>query len=89
MFFIRPLKSKFEIFFHLYLFSNEKKFLLSGLKVKRFPTWHERQAAFVSSVKEFVVKMSPELESVEVKFVRSLRVDPKLYLEVECGGPFQ
>jgi hypothetical protein len=40
-------------------------------------------------VKEFIVKMSPELESVEVKFVRSLRVDPKLYLEVECGGPFQ
>jgi hypothetical protein len=59
------------------------------LKVKRFPTWHERQAAFVSSVKEFIVKMSPELDSVEVKFVRSLRVDPKLYLEVKCGGPFQ
>jgi hypothetical protein len=79
----------FHLIFCLFVFSNEKKFLLSGLKVKRFPTWHERQAAFVSSVKEFIVKMSPELESVEVKFVRSLRVDPKLYLEVECGGPFQ
>jgi hypothetical protein len=75
----------FFFFFH----RNEKKFLLSELQVKRFPTWHERQAAFVSSVKEFVVKLKPDFESVEIKFVRSLRVDPKLYLEVECGNPFQ
>jgi hypothetical protein len=68
---------------------NEKKFLISGLQVKRFPTWHERHAAFVSAVKEYLIKMNPEFEFIEVKFVRSIRVDPKLYLEVECGGPFQ
>ncbi len=72
-----------------YSYRNEKKFLISGLQVKRFPTWHERQAAFVSAVKEYLIKMNPEFETIEVKFVRSIRVDPKLYLEVECGSPFQ
>jgi hypothetical protein len=29
-------------------------------------------------------KLKPEFESMEIKFVRSLRVDPRLFLAVEC-----
>ncbi len=68
---------------------NEKKFLLCGLKVGCFPTWHERQAAYVAAVKEFLLKMKPEFAEVQVKFVRSIRVNPKLYLDVECGNAYQ
>jgi hypothetical protein len=57
--------------------------------VGRFPNWHERQAAYVAAVKEFLLKMKPEFSEVEVKFVRSIRVDPKLYLDVECGNAYQ
>ncbi len=71
------------------MFRNEKKFLLCGLKVGRFPTWHERQAAYISAVKEFLLKLKPEMAEVEVKFVRSIRVEPKLYLDVECGNAYQ
>jgi hypothetical protein len=74
--------------FHL-LFRNENKFLLSGLKLQKYQTWHERQAAYVSAVKDFVIRMNPEFTNVEVKFVRSMRVEPRLYLAVECGTPFQ
>jgi len=63
---------------------NESQFLLGGLKVDNKPTWHERQAAYKAAVKAFLVKMKPEFESLEVKFVRSLRVDPRLFLAVEC-----
>jgi hypothetical protein len=77
------------ISFHLFILRNEKKFLLCGLKVGRFPTWHERQAAYVAAVKEFLLKMKPEFSEVEVKFVQSIRVDPKLYLDVECGNAYQ
>jgi hypothetical protein len=48
------------------------------------PTWHERQAAYKAAVKSFLVKLNPDFESLEVKFVRSLRVDPRLFLAVEC-----
>jgi hypothetical protein len=71
------------------LYRNEKKFLLCGLEVGRFPTWHERQAAYVSAVKKFLLKLKPEMSEVEVKFVRSIRVAPKLYLDVECGNAYQ
>jgi hypothetical protein len=70
-------------------FRNENKFLLSGLKLQKYQTWHERQAAYVAAVKDFVVKMKPDFTNVEVKFVRSMRVEPRLYLAVECGNPFQ
>jgi hypothetical protein len=59
------------------------------LKVRRFPTWHERQAAYVAAVKAFLLKLKPEFSEVEVKFVRSIRVDPKLYLDVESGNAYQ
>jgi hypothetical protein len=73
----------------LHIFRNEKKFLLCGLKVGQFLTWHERQAAYVEAVKAFLLKMKLEFSEVEVKFVRSIRVDPKLYLDVECGNAYQ
>jgi hypothetical protein len=59
------------------------------LKVGRFPTWHERQAAYVAAVKELLLKMNPEFAEVTIKFVRSIRVEPKLYLDVECGNAYQ
>jgi len=68
---------------------NENKFLLSGLKVAKHQTWHERQAAYVTAVKECLVKMNPDFETIEVKFVRSMRVEPRLYLSVECATVFQ
>jgi hypothetical protein len=40
-------------------------------------------------MKAFLLKLKPEFSEVEVKFVRSIRVDPKLYLDVECGNAYQ
>jgi hypothetical protein len=65
---------------------NKSQFLLGGLKVDNKPTWHECQAAYKAAVKAFLVKMRPEFESLEIKFVRSLRVDPRLFLAVECAN---
>ena len=70
-------------------FRNEKKFVVSGLEVSMFPTWHERQAAYVAAVKSFVVKIGVDVDSVEIKFVRSFRTKPKLFLDVECGNAVQ
>jgi hypothetical protein len=36
-------------------FRNENKFLLGGLKLQKYQTWHECQAAYVAAVKDFVV----------------------------------
>jgi hypothetical protein len=77
------------LFIILLFVRHENKFLISGLKLQKFPTWHERQAAYVSAVKAFVLKMNPDFTSVEIKFVRSMRVEPRLYLSVECGSVFQ
>jgi len=68
---------------------NEKKFVVSGLEVSMFPTWHERQSAYVAAVKSFVVKIGVDVDSVEIKFVRSFRTKPKLFLDVECGNAVQ
>jgi hypothetical protein len=54
-----------------------------------YPTWHERQSAYVAAVKAFVVKIGVDVDSVEIKFVRSFRTKPKLFLDVECGNAFQ
>jgi len=54
-----------------------------------FPTWHERQSAYVAAVKSFVVKIGVDVDSVEIKFVRSFRTKPKLFLDVECGNAVQ
>ncbi len=64
--------------------SNECQFLLGGLKIDNKPSWHERQEAYKAGVKSFLVKMKPEFETIGIKFVRSLRVDPRLFLAVEC-----
>jgi len=71
---------------YVYLYSNEKKFVVSGLEVAMYPTWHERQSAYVAA---FVIKLGIEADSVEIKFVRSFRTKPKLFLDVECGNVSQ
>ena len=54
-----------------------------------YPSWHERQSAYVASVKAFIVKIGVDADEVEVKFVRSFRTKPKLFLDVECGSVLQ
>jgi hypothetical protein len=68
---------------------NEKKFVISGLEVAMQPTWHERQSAYVTAVKAMVVKLGIEPDAVEIKFCRSFRTKPKLFLDVECGSVAQ
>jgi hypothetical protein len=65
-------------------FRNETKFLLGGLKVDNRPTWQERQNAYMEAVKAFLVRLKPEFGEISIKFVRSMRVDPRLFLIVEC-----
>jgi len=82
----------FRLFVQLwffFVFRNEKKFVVSGLQVAMYPTWHERQSAYVAAVKAFIVKLAIEADAVEVKFVRSFRTKPKLFLGVECGSVAQ
>jgi len=57
--------------------------------VPKHQTWHERQAAYVELVNEYLLKLNPDFESIEVKFVQSMRVEPRLYLSVECATAFQ
>ena len=54
-----------------------------------YPTWHERQSSYVAAVKAFVVKLSVDIDAVEIKFVRSFRTKPKLFLDVECASVSQ
>ncbi len=68
---------------------NESKFLLGGLKVDNRPSWAERQAAYKAAVQAFLVKMNPEFGTLEPKFVRSMRVEPRLFLIVECKSIFE
>ncbi len=70
-------------------FRNESKFLLGGLKVDNKPTWQERQEAFMTAVKAFLTKLKPEFEEIKVKYVRSMRVNPRLFLVVECSNTFE
>jgi hypothetical protein len=71
------------------LFRNEKKFVISGLDVAMYPSWHERQSAYIAAVKAFIVKIGIDVDEVKVKFVRSFRTKPKLFLDVECGSVMQ
>jgi len=73
----------------LFLTRNESKFLLGGLKVDNKPSWAERQSAYKTAVKAFLIKLNPEFEKIEPKFVRSMRVDPRLFLIVECQSIFE
>jgi hypothetical protein len=68
---------------------NESQFLLGGLRVDNKPSWLERQAAYKTAVRAFLMKLKPEFESIEIKFVRSLRVDPRLFLAVDCKSPLE
>ena len=67
---------------------NEHRFLLAGLKVPRHTDWAARQAAYLSAVKEFLLKLNPEFTSIEVTFVKALNVgrkeDKRLFLSVDC-----
>jgi preprotein translocase subunit YajC len=76
-------------FLYFDLIRNEKKFVISGLEVAMQPTWHERQSAYVTAVKAMVVKLNIEPDAVEIKFCRSFRTKPKLFLDVECGSVAQ
>jgi hypothetical protein len=51
-----------------------------------YPTWHERQSSYMAAVKAFIVKLGIDIDAVEVKFVRSFRTKPKLFLDVECAS---
>jgi len=53
------------------------------------PTWHDRQSAYVTAVKAFMIKLGVEPDAVEIKFCRSFRTKPKLFLYVECGSVAQ
>ena len=68
----------------IFLFSHENRFLLAGLKVAKNSAWAERQAAYLTAVKDFLVKIKPEFADLPVSFVRAVRHDPKLILSVEC-----
>ena len=74
---------------YLFVLRNEKKFVVSGLEVAMYPTWHERQSSYVAAVKAFVVKLGVDIDAVEIKFVRSFRTKPKLFLDVECASVSQ
>jgi len=69
--------------------SHEHCFLLGGLPVAKKSTWEERQAAYLSAVKEFLAKLKPEFETLPVKYVKAIRYEPKLLLSVECAKPKQ
>ncbi len=71
---------------YFYICRNEKKFVISGLEVTMQPTWHDRQSAYVTAVKAFMIKLGVEPDAVEIKFCRSFRTKPKLFLYVECGS---
>ncbi len=54
----------------------------------RHSDWAARQAAYMTAVKEFIVKLNPEFTSIEVTFVKALNVgrkeDKRLFLSVDC-----
>jgi hypothetical protein len=48
------------------------------------PSWTERQAAYLSAVKEFVKKLKPEFADLPILYVKGIHYAPKLLLSVEC-----
>jgi hypothetical protein len=63
--------------------------LIAGLDVGKKPSWEERQAAYLTAVKEFLIKLKPEFSALPVKYVKAIRYEPRLLLSVECGKPKQ
>jgi hypothetical protein len=58
---------------------------LAGLKVDKKPTWTERQAVYLTTVKNFLAKINPDFAELPVVFVKAIRFEPKLILSVECA----
>ncbi len=81
--FVLYVVQHFRHYFNL-LFSHENQFLVAGLKVGKLPSWTERQAAYLSAVKEFLKKLNPEFADLPISYVKAIRYDPKLLLSVEC-----
>jgi len=52
--------------------------------VGKLPSWTERQAAYLSAVKDFLKKLKPEFLDLPISYVKAIRYDPKLLLSVEC-----
>ncbi len=50
--------------------------------------WTARQAAYLSAVKELLLKLNLDFSSIEVTFVKALNVgrkeDKRLFLSVDC-----
>ena len=67
-----------------HFYSHENQFLVAGLKVGKLPSWTERQAAYLSAVKDFLKKLKPEFLDLPISYVKAIRYDPKLLLSVEC-----
>ncbi len=72
----------------LFCLETEHRFLLAGLKVPCHSDWAACQAAYLSAVKEFLLKLNPEFTSIEVTFVKALNIgrkeDKRLFLSVDC-----
>ncbi len=64
-------------------------FVISGLEIAMYPTWHEHQSSYVAAVKAFIVKLGIDIDQVKVKIVRSFRTKLKLFLDVKCGSVTQ
>ncbi len=62
---------------------------MAGLDVGKKPSWEERQAAYMTAVKEFLVKLKPEFATLPVAYVKAIRYEPRLLLSVECAKPKQ
>jgi hypothetical protein len=74
-----------------FVIRNEHRFLLAGLKIEKNADWAARQAAYLTAVKAFLVKLKPDFSTeVEVKFVRVTNVgrgqETRLFLSVDCGS---
>ncbi len=63
--------------------------MIAGLDVGKKPSWEERQAAYLTAVKEFLIRLKPEFSALPVKYVKAIRYEPRLLLSVECGKPKQ
>jgi hypothetical protein len=64
----------------------ENQFVIAGLSITKADTWQDRQASYVKASKEFLVKLSPALAPVMIKFCRVVSSTPRLFLNVECDS---
>jgi len=57
--------------------------------VEKKPSWEERQAIYMATVKAFLTKLKPEFATLPIVFVKGIRFEPKLLLSVDCAKPKQ